>query len=148
MNLHPSLIWFILGAFLIIIEIFAPGTFVLWFGIAALVTAGLAFIIPQNLALQIAFMAITSIVAVLMGRKFYKKLGDTSDSSEEPLNERTARYIGHITVIESDIINGRGRIKIEDSSWLCESSEDLPKGHKVEVIGANGTVLIVKSISS
>ncbi len=146
MNLHPSLIWFILGAFLIIIEIFAPGTFLLWFGIAALITAGFAFITPESLALQLILMAIASAAAVLIGRRFYSKLGDTSDSSEEPLNERTSRYIGHISFVEADIINGRGRIKIEDSSWLCECEQDLVKGQKVEIIGANGTVLVVKPI--
>ncbi len=147
MNLHPSLLWFILGAFLIIVEIFAPGTFLLWFGIAAIITAGAAFIMPGALVLQIIVMAIASALAVLMGRKFYKKLGDTSDSSEEPLNERTSRYIGHVSVLESDVISGRGRIKIEDASWLCECAEDLPKGSQVEVTGANGTVLIVKPIA-
>lgn len=145
MDFHPSLIWLALGAFLIIIEIFAPGTFLLWFGIASLITAGFAFLLPQSLALQIIFMTFISVAAVLVGRKIYRKMGDTSDSSEDVLNERTARYIGHISILDTDIINGRGRIKIEDSSWLCECEQDLPKGHKVKIIGANGTVLIVEA---
>ncbi len=145
MNMHPSLIWLALGAFLIIVEIFAPGTFLLWFGIASLITAIVAFILPQSMAIQIIAIALLSVFAVLVGRKLYRKLGDTSDSSEEKLNERTARYIGHISILDTDITNGRGRVKIGDSSWLCESKNDLPKGHKVKIIGANGTILIVEA---
>ncbi len=142
----PSLIWFILGCSLIILEIFVPGSFVLWLGIAALITAGFSFILPEALTLQLIVMAFSSIIAVLIGRKLYKKIGDTADSSEEPLNKRTARYIGHVTYTETDIVNGRGRIKIGDSSWLCECSQDLKAGHKVEIIEANGTVFIVKPV--
>ncbi len=141
----PALIWFILGCSLILLEIFIPGTFVLWLGIAALLAAGFAFIVPEAITLQLIIMAVASLATVLIGRKLYRKIGDTSDSSAEPLNNRTARYIGHITYTESDIINGRGRIKIEDSSWLCECTQDLPKGHKVKITGANGTLLIVEA---
>ncbi len=37
--------WFVLGLVLLILEIMAPGFFFIWFGLAALVTGGLAFLL-------------------------------------------------------------------------------------------------------
>lgn len=144
MHLDPALIWLIIGALLIIIELFAPGVFLLWFGIAAIITAIFTWLMPIDIGMQIIIMSITSVISALVGRMVYKKLGDTTDTSKEPINERTARYIGMVTQTEEAITDGRGRVKVEDSSWLCECAVDLPVNAKVRVIGANGTVLIVE----
>ncbi|MFV0431033.1 MAG: NfeD family protein [Alphaproteobacteria bacterium] len=144
--LDPALIWLIIGVALITLELFAPGTFLLWFGLAALITATVSYFFSASLEIQLITMAAASVIAVLIGRMLYKKVGDTSDMSSEPLNERTTRYIGMTTHTETAIVDGRGRIKVEDSSWLCESKTDLPEKTKVKIIGANGTVLIVEPV--
>ncbi len=144
MHFDPALIWLIIGATLIVIELFMPGVLMLWFGIAALITALVTWFLPIELELQILVMAVLSIISLAIGRMVYKKMGDTSDTSSEPINARTARYIGNITHTEEAIIDGRGRVKIEDSSWLCQCKTDLPAGTRVKIIGATGTVLIVE----
>ncbi len=146
MNLDPALIWLIIGAVLIVIELFMPGVLMLWFGIAALITAGITWFMPIEIETQLMVMAGLSVVSVIIGRIVYKKIGDTTDTSSEPLNARTARYIGNVTHTEEAIVDGRGRVKIEDSSWLCECKTDLPAHAKVKIVGANGTVLIVEPV--
>ncbi len=41
------------------------------------------------------------------------------------------------------IVNGRGRVKIDDSVWSAEG-EDAPDGAKVLVTGVRGAVLTVE----
>ncbi|MGI9504126.1 MAG: NfeD family protein [Geminicoccaceae bacterium] len=40
------------------------------------------------------------------------------------------------------IVNGRGRIKLGDGTWAV-TGPDLPAGHMVEIVGAEGALLKV-----
>jgi membrane protein implicated in regulation of membrane protease activity len=63
--------------------------------------------------------------------------------SERPLlNERATQLIGQTFDLIDPIVNGRGSVKIGDSIWRVEGPE-LPKGARIKVIGADGTLLKV-----
>ena len=51
--------WLIFGTVLMILEVVVPGVFLLWIGLAALLTGGIAFIFPA-----LPFTATGSIFAV------------------------------------------------------------------------------------
>ena len=61
------------------------------------------------------------------------------------LNRRTRRLIGREAVLTQAIVNGRGRIAIEDSWWSVEGP-DLPEASRVRIIGAKGSVLAVEPV--
>ena len=68
--------------------------------------------------------------------------------SEQPnLNRRGAQYVGRQFALVEPISNGRGRIRLGDSSWTV-TGPDLPAGQTVEVVGADGAVLQVRPISA
>jgi membrane-bound ClpP family serine protease len=56
---------------------------------------------------------------------------------------RGAQYVGRRFGLVTPIVNGRGRIKLGDSSWAVAGPE-LPAGRIVEVTGVEGTVLQVR----
>jgi len=60
------------------------------------------------------------------------------------LNRRGARMIGQRYVLETAIVNGRGKARVGDGQWLVEGP-DLPSGTTVEVIGVEGTALKVRA---
>ena len=63
--------------------------------------------------------------------------------SDHPLlNERAAQLVGQSHELLDGIVNGRGSVKVGDSIWRVEGP-DLPKGTRVKVTGADGTVLKV-----
>ena len=63
--------------------------------------------------------------------------------SERPLlNERATQLIGQTFDLVDPIVNGRGSVKIGDSIWRVEGPE-LPKGARIKVVGADGTLLKV-----
>ena len=66
--------------------------------------------------------------------------------TDEPhLNRRGAGCIGQRAALATPIVNGRGRIRLGDSSWPA-AGPDLPAGTTVEVIGADGALLQVQPV--
>ncbi|MGN6092983.1 MAG: NfeD family protein, partial [Luteibacter jiangsuensis] len=62
----------------------------------------------------------------------------------ERLNRRGEQLIGQRYVLCEAILNGRGKAKVGDGTWLV-TGPDLPLGATVEVVGIDGTTLRVKA---
>lgn len=137
--------WWALGGLLVIIEAFAPGFALLWLGIAAGLV-GLALFVWPELTLEIQFLifAALSVVSVVGWRWLQKARPIETDQPN--LNRRGAQYVGRRIGLVTPIVNGRGRAKLGDSSWTVTGPE-LPAGETVEVVGVDGVVLEVRSMT-
>lgn len=138
--------WCVLGLVLLGAEILVPGVFLVWIGLAALVTGALSLLLWQTgfwlWQVQIVVFAALSVAAALGGRQLVKR-GD--NRSDEPfLNQRGASLIGRTAVLEQAIAEGRGRIRLDDTTWAVEGP-DLPQGQRVRVTGSSGQRLTVES---
>jgi membrane protein implicated in regulation of membrane protease activity len=132
--------WLILAAVLLALEVAAPGIFLMWFGLAAAVTALLAFAFDISWQWQLVWFCLLSLAAVVVALKYLHKHPLQSD--RPLLNERAAQHIGQSFKLVDPIVNGRGSVKIGDSIWRVEGPE-LPKGTRVRVLAADGSLLIV-----
>jgi membrane protein implicated in regulation of membrane protease activity len=56
---------------------------------------------------------------------------------------RGAQYIGRRVTVEEAIVSGRGKVRVGDTIWPAQG-EDAAKGSLVQVVGVNGTVLVVE----
>lgn len=134
--------WMILAAILFVLEVTAPGIFFMWFGLAAVATGLIAFALDIGWQWQLVWFCLLSLAAVLLALKYLRK---HPLHSERPLlNERAVQHIGQCFDLIEPIVNGRGSVKIGDSIWRVEGPE-LPKGARVRILGADGTVLKVTS---
>jgi inner membrane protein len=131
--------WWIGGIILLGLEIFVPGTFFLWFGVAALLVGTLGFFVPMGFGLQISIWVAASMVLLLIGRRFFKR---EVPSGDPLLNDRLAQFTGRAFTLGEPIVEGEGRLKIGDTIWRV-TGPDLPAGSKVTVTGAAGTALSV-----
>lgn len=132
--------WMILAAILFVLEVTAPGIFFMWFGLAAVATGLIAFALDIGWQWQLVWFCLLSLAAVLLALKYLRK---HPLHSERPLlNERAVQHIGECFDLIEPIVNGRGSVKIGDSIWRVEGPE-LPRGARVRVLGADGTVLKV-----
>lgn len=132
--------WLILAAVLLVLEVVAPGIFLMWFGLAAAITGVLAFGFDIGWQWQLVWFCLLSLTAVLIALKYLRK--HPLESDRPLLNQRAVQHVGqHFNLIDP-IVNGRGSVKIGDSIWRVEGPE-LPKGARVKVTGADGTVLKV-----
>lgn len=125
--------WIILGLVLLLLELVTPGIFMIWIGLAALVTgfaalSGLSFIAGWQM--QVLLFLILSVIFVLIGRRYFNP---RSQSSDEPLlNLRADQLIGLRTTLEEPIINGHGRARFDDTLWRI-TGPDLPAGTMIIV---------------
>jgi membrane protein implicated in regulation of membrane protease activity len=132
--------WMILAAILFALEVMSPGIFLMWFGMAAAVTSLLAFAFEIGWQWQLVWFCVLSLAAVLVALKYLRN--NPLQSDRPLLNERAVQHIGQCYDLVDPIVNGRGSVKIGDSIWRVAGPE-LPKGTRVRVLGADGTLLKV-----
>jgi hypothetical protein len=136
--------WMVLGLILLTLEVFVPGIFLIWFGIAALITGAVSLALWE-LAIwtwppQVLLFLVLSLVTALYGRRTMRNGADTSD--EPLLNQRAAQLIGRHATLEEAIVNGHGRVKVGDTLWRVTGS-DMPAGTKVRVTSVGQNTLDV-----
>jgi membrane protein implicated in regulation of membrane protease activity len=132
--------WWILGLILLGAEVLLPGFFFLWFGIAAILIGISAVLIDWPWQMQLVGFVVLSLATALVGRRFAGTgEGETADPH---LNLRANRLQGQTFVLTEPIVEGRGRIRIDDSVWQVRGP-DAPAGARIVVTGADGTILTV-----
>ena len=135
--------WLSLGLILGAAEMVAPGFFLMWLGLAAIIVGILDYFLPITVAYQVAMFAILSVLTVFAGKKF---LADNPIETDDPkLNDRGARLTGEIVTVVEAIADGQGRVKVGDTVWAARGS-DAATGARVRVTGADGAVLLVEKI--
>ncbi len=133
--------WLILGCILLGLEVLLPGTFMLWFGIAAVITGGIALVAPIGIQSQIILFIAASLISVLIGRKLY---ASTEQNSDQPLlHKRGAQLVGQSFKVTKAIQNGKGKVKVGDSEWIVKG-EDTDVDTIVKVVAIDGNTLIVE----
>jgi len=123
--------WLIAALVLGIAELAAPGIFFVFLAIAAGVTGIALLALPElPIAVQLASFAVWSTVTVLIGRRWYR---DYPVAGADPmLNDRSARMVGQIVIVETAIVDGRGRVLVGDGSWPARG-DDAAAGTRVRI---------------
>ena len=134
--------WVVLGLVLIGAELLAPGIFMLWLGLAALVTGGLTGAFDLSWQASTLTFAVLSVVSVLVGRY----LGGSRESegpAGDGLNRRGEAFVGRVFVLDTPLKGGEGRLRVDDSSWRI-IGPDTPAGTRMRVVRVDGTTLVVE----
>jgi inner membrane protein len=131
--------WLVVAVVFAVIEIASPAMVCIWLAAAAFGTAVITAIAPglgwEQQALLFAALAVASVA----GGRF------TLARTRRPLraahlNRRAETYIGRTFTLDQPIVDGRGRLKVDDTVWLVEGP-DLPAGTRIRVTGAGNTLL-------
>jgi len=134
-------LWTIGGVLLLIAEIIAPGVFLVWIGIAAIVTGLFALLFGIGVAGQLGLFALYAVLAVMAGRRFYAVKG--VEHSGPGLNNPSARLIGRRVVVVQPVDEDSGRVRVGDSEWSARGGPAEP-GQKVRITAVEGNCLIVE----
>lgn len=135
--------WFIAALLLLFLELLAPGVFFLWIAIAAAATGLVVLQLPLfSPEWQFLLFAVLAGGATWAGRRFFRP---RVDGGETMLNRGPAALVGRRCELVRAIRNGSGRVRIDGSEWSARG-EDLPEGRTVEIVGVDGTVLIVEPV--
>ena len=140
----PYWYWAVFGAVLAVIEVAVPAMVCIWLAAAALCVAAISWRYPglawEHQALIFAVLAIAS---VALGRTAFAH--PRARTSDRHLNRRGESYIGRLFTLDGAIVDGRGRLRVDDTVWLV-AGPDLPAGTRVRVAGAENTVLRVEPL--
>ncbi len=136
--------WWVIAGLLLIVEIFAPGTYFLWLGMSAAIVGVITLIGPDvGWQYQFLLFGIFGIVNIALWRMYQKKHPAKTD--RPTLNRRGEQYVGRAFTLSEPIINGLGKIRVDDSTWKIEG-EDCPIGTQIIVTGVDGTILKVSVV--
>ena len=132
--------WWLLGVVLMIIEAIAPGFFFLWMGVAALLV-GLTLTVLPALAwtYQVLLFALLSVGSIIAWRLWLRRHPTRTD--DPLLNRRGHQYVGRVFTLDTPVINGHGKIRVDDSTWKILVEQDCPAGTRLRVVGVEGVML-------
>ncbi len=144
------ILWCILGAILIVAEVFSAGFVLLWFGIGALAAAFAAMVGVDSLALQFLIFAIVSLGLTAASRTIFvnyfsrEKTGDSLKTGVDSLPGKTG-----IVVSSSRGSLQEGAVKVFGSTWTAypvEGEEPLEAGERVVVERIQGASIYVRRL--
>ncbi|WP_313018016.1 NfeD family protein [Atlantibacter hermannii] len=140
--MHPHTFWLSLGGLLLAAEMLGGSGYLLWSGVAAVVTGLLVWLFPFGWEWQgIGFAVLTVIAALLWTRWLARKPQPRADAA---LNQRGQQLIGQRFILDAPLVNGRGHMRVGDGTWPIVASEEFPAGTRVEVIAVEGITLRVR----
>ena len=125
---------------LIGVEVLAPGVFMLWLGLAALLVGLLSFVVDMHWQMQVLLFAVFAAAAVPIWRGLARRgKGETSNPF---LNRRNDALVGRVFTLEKPIQDGSGTVRIDDTIWRV-NGPDAPAGSRIRVVKADGATLTV-----
>ena len=136
--------WWVAAIVFIGIEVFAPGVVFLWMGVSATFVGFLVLAVPSlDWRYQFMVFALLSMATALSWWS-YRRRRPAPESDQPTLNRRGSQYIGRTFTLAEPIVNGQGKLKVDDTIWKIEGS-DLTEGTQVRVVGVEGTILVVEA---
>ncbi|MDP3897440.1 MAG: NfeD family protein [Mesorhizobium sp.] len=139
--------WMVLGFVLLALEILVPGVFLLWIGLAAIVTGAITLFLWDmawwGWEVQVIVFLALALAAAFLGHRITRSREEATD--EPLLNRRDAQLVGRTALLEEPIHEGFGRIRIDDTLWRVKGPDAAP-GTRVRVVSAGGGDLVVEVI--
>lgn len=135
--------WIVAGLVLLALELVVPGGFLVWMGIAGILTGLLTLFQPLPWAVQFLIFGILSLVSILVWLRVTRNRRTGTD--RPLLNRRTDHFIGQEAVLDQPISGGFGRLALGDTTWRI-AGPDLPAGRRIRIVGAEGAVLRVEPV--
>ena len=139
--------WMYFGAFLMLMELLAPGFVIFFFGLSA-ATVGLcrfAFGEAFTFTWQLAAFSAFSILYLVVLRRWLKKtfLGGRVETKTDFDNE----YVGRAGKV-TEAINPplTGRVEIGDAEWTASAESPIPVGATVAVVSQDNLTMKVKEV--
>ncbi len=139
---HNGWLWAILGLVLIGGEVLAPGVFLIWLGLAALLTGAAVGAFGLGWQAACIVFALFAVACVAAGRLLTLRRNEEPDAATG-LNDRGRQLIGKVFRLEATMTGGEGRIRVGDSSWRVTGPE-LLAGTEIRVVRVEGSTLVVE----
>jgi inner membrane protein len=133
--------WLVFGLILMALELAAPGVFLFWLGLAALLVGLVSFAFTPSWQVQVLMFAVFAAAAVPVYRRLSRS--NSAASADNPfLNKRADALVGRVFTLEKPIVDGSGTVRIDDTVWRI-AGPDAPAGSRIKIVQADGASLTV-----
>lgn len=140
--MSSSIIWLVILAVMIVLEIFSLGLTTIWFGIGAIGAAIVSWM-GYGVWPQILVFAVLSVLAMALFRPLAVKY---LNKDKEKTNVEDV--VGKTVVVTKTIDNeaAAGEVMLNGMSWMARSEDGrvIPEEERVTVTAVEGVKLIVK----
>lgn len=142
---HPGWLWMLLGVILLVLELTMPGLFLFFFGLGALLTGVLVFLLPLGFSLQLLIFSVLSVAMLLTLRRLlkpvlYRKGGSGQDSDE---------VVGRMARVVEDIAPPAGGVvEFQGSRWAARAENSIAVGTWVSITKRDNLTLHVQPASN
>lgn len=141
----PSVAWATIGLMLCIFELFVPGTYLLWFGLASFVVCFYTYFVDADITAQLITFAISSAIFVSLGLFVYQKIFKSTkvDTTYANLNNSIQQYVGMQVTLTEDVVDNRTKVKVGDTVWMASCEKELKKGDKAKVVEIKDNLILI-----
>lgn len=144
--LDPSIIWFVLGLVMVLLEFANPGVVIVFFGIGAWIVAIICLFLDISLNVQLILFLLSSILLLVFLRRRFKDLFHGQASAGQGENQFDD-YFGKKAIVAREITaSTKGKIEFQGTYWDAESYETIPEGDTVELIDKKNITFTVKPL--
>jgi len=140
-GIDPGWLWLIGGVVLLILEVIAPGFFLVFLGAAAVAAGLFTVLFGLGTASQLALFALYAVIAVLAGRRFYTNRA--SEGAGLSLNDPARRLVGKVVTVVAAVDEHEGRVRVGDGEWPARGGP-AAVGERVRITGVEGNCLKVE----
>ena len=136
-------LWIIGGLVLCAAELVAPGTFLIFVGLAAIAVGLVNFAIDLPVFWDLLIGSGLALLFALAGRRFYG--GVEERPGQARLNARGQELVGQVFTTEGEMRDGIGHVRVGDSVWRV-TGPHVKSGTRVRVTGfaSDGVTLLVE----
>lgn len=142
---HPHAFWLSLGGLLLAAEMLGGNGYLLWSGVAAVITGLVVWLLPVGWEGQGVLFAVLTLVAAWLWWRWLNKRVSEQKPADAHLNQRGQQIVGRRFTLDTTLVNGRGHMRVGDSSWPVVADADLAAGTQVEVMAVEGITLRVRA---
>ncbi len=141
----PPVVWFVIGLFLIILEIALPGLILIFFGVGAWVTSLSILLFNPGLNMQLLIFVISSVAGLFLLRKFIKHR--FFEEQEDDVDILEDEFIGKTLFVASDFKKGvPGKVHFKGTQWTAIADTELKHGDEVKIIEKDSIKLHISKI--
>ena len=137
--MQPGLWWLVGGVVLLVVEVLAPGVFMMWLGLAAIGTGAVTLWFEPGIGWQVMAYAVFAAATLFLGLRLRGgRKSAVLNTAQAGLTGRTARVL---VADEAGI-----RVRVGDSDWTARLAHGVTMpavGAVLRVVGVDGTTVVV-----
>jgi membrane protein implicated in regulation of membrane protease activity len=145
--LRPEVVWFLVGLFLLVLELSLPGLIIGFFGVGAWVVAIVCLMTDIGINTQLIIFIAASVLSLLLLRKWVKAVFLGHAGAKQDLRHDLEDFVGQQAVVKEKIVpKSGGKVEFHGSHWEAQADQEIAEGTIVEIVGKDNITFKVKAL--